>query len=456
MMLPLLSAAQLAEAGWNPPAPFALALPDGGQIEFCRVLRWLPGQRVSGEARWGGKAVFAKLFIGERAARHAAREQQGIQALQTQGLPTPACLTTLSLPGLGLLLLSEFLPDAQTLESSLADVQSLLPAFALLGRLHAAELVHDDLHPGNFLQQGERLWLIDGDGIRPTAAAAQHLANLALLLSQLPLALEVHWDSLLQAYGLPVASNVLPQLVDDWRQRRLQRFLEKTVRNCTKFAVDRNKSRFSVVLRTAQEALGGLLADPDALLAQGRFFKDGGTCSVAALDVGEIPTVVKRYNLRNWRHALSRAWRPSRAWHSWREARRLAFYGIATPTPLLMIEERCGPLRGRAFLVTGFCPGPSLFEVLSAEQVPAADLATALTRLFADLYRLRITHGDLKAHNLLWHDGQVVLIDLDGTTQPRSSGSFRRAWRRDRMRFLRNWPAGSVLHDWLEARLPPA
>jgi hypothetical protein len=242
MMLPLLSAAQLAEAGWNPPTPFALALPDGGHIEFCRVLRWLPGQRVSGEARWGGKAVFAKLFIGERAARHAAREQQGIQALQAQGLPTPACLATLSIPDLGLLLLSEFLPDAQTLESSLADVQSLLPAFALLGRLHAAGLVHDDLHPGNFLQQGERLWLIDGDGIRPTAAAAQHLANLALLLSQLPLALDTHWDSLLQAYGLPVASNVLPQLVDDWRQRRLQRFLAKTVRNCTQFAVDRNKS----------------------------------------------------------------------------------------------------------------------------------------------------------------------------------------------------------------------
>ena len=455
-MLPLLSAAQLAEAGWNPPAPFALDLPEGGQIEFVQILRWLPGRRLSGVAQRDGKTVFAKLFIGDSAARHCTREAKGIQALQAGNIPTPACLTTLEIPGLGLLLLSEFLPEAQTLESSLGDVTALLPAFALLGRLHAAGLVHDDLHPGNFLCQGERLWLIDGDGIRPTAATPQHLDNLALLLSQLPLALDAHWDSLLRAYGLPVEGNVLPGLVDEWRQRRLQRFLAKTLRNCTNFAVDRNKTRFSVVLRRDQDALAELLDDPDTLLAQGRFFKDGGACSVAALPVGGISTVVKRYNLKNWRHALSRAWRPSRAWHSWREAHRLLFYGLATPTPLAMIEERFGPLRGRAFLITEFCPGPSLYEVLVADREPEADLAAALIQLFGDLSRLRVTHGDLKAHNLFWHDAQVVLIDLDATTQHRSSSSFRRAWRRDRARFLRNWSADSVLHAWLDAKLPPA
>lgn len=454
MMLPLMTGSQLAEAGWSAPAPFTLALPDGGHIEFCRVLRWLPGRRLSGEARWGGKAVFAKLFIGDSAERHAAREQAGIRAMQAQGLPTPESLATLSIPDLGLLLLSEFLPDAQTLESSLDDLAALLPAFTLLGRLHAAGLVHDDLHPGNFIRQGDRLWLIDGDGIRPAAAASQHLANLALLLSQLPLALEAHWDSLLQAYGLTVEKGALPGLVEDVRQRRLQRFLQKTVRNCTQFAVDRSNRRFLAVSRAEQGCLESFLAAPDAALEQGRVLKDGATCTVGAVNAGGLPLVLKRYNIKHWRHALSRAWRPSRAWHSWREAHRLGFYGIATPKPLALIEERWGALRGRAFLIAEFCPGQSLLHHLSPDRVPEPVLGAAITELFADLCRLKITHGDLKATNLLWYRGQIVLIDLDATTQHRSQLAFKRAWRRDRGRLLRNWPSGSVLQRWLDQQLP--
>jgi len=82
------------------------------------------------------------------------------------------------------------------------------------------------------------------------------------------------------------------------------------------------------------------------------------------------------------------------------------------------------------------------------------NIAAALLTLFGTLHALRISHGDLKATNLLWHDGQVVLIDLDAMTQHRSSRTHAQAWQRDRARFLRNWPAGSPLVRWLDARLP--
>lgn len=455
MSLPLLDGAQLGQLGWTAPAPFALLLPDGERLEFTQVLRWLPGRRLAGVAHWGGKTVFAKLFIGDSAARHGAREQQGIAALQAHSLPTPTPLAALTLPGVGFLLLSEFLPDAQTLEADLSNKAALRPAFTLLGHLHAAGLIHDDLHPGNFLCQHGDWCLIDGDGIHP-AEVLKQLSNLALFLSQLPICLDAHWDELIAAYGRPVDTAVLPHLVEASRKARLQRFLAKTLRNCTNFAVDRKISRFSVVMRSKAVALGGFLSDPDTVLAQGKILKDGGTCSVAATVFAGLETVVKRYNRKNWRHALSRAWRPSRAWHSWREAHRLAFYGFATPTPLAMIEERYGPLRGRAFLVTEFCPGPNLLDVLSADREPDAAEAEALINLFTGLHRLRITHGDMKATNLLWHAGQVVLIDLDATTQHRAFSKFQRAWRRDRARFLRNWPADSLLHAWLDAHLPTA
>ena len=87
---------------------------------------------------------------------------------------------------------------------------------------------------------------------------------------------------------------------------------------------------------------------------------------------------------------------------------------------------------------------------------PPSDLAQALLTLFEMLYRLRISHGDLKAANLIWHEGRVWLIDLDAVKQHRSDTAFARAWRSDRARLLRNWPASSVLHQWLDKALPPA
>jgi Ser/Thr protein kinase RdoA (MazF antagonist) len=67
---------------------------------------------------------------------------------------------------------------------------------------------------------------------------------------------------------------------------------------------------------------------------------------------------------------------------------------------------------------------------------------------------LRITHGDLKASNLLWDADRLVLIDLDAMCQHASPAGFARAWQRDRARFLRNWPAGSPLREWLDRSLP--
>lgn len=445
--------AALRGAGWNVPAPPSLTLADGERVDFRAVLRWLPGRRLSGVAEWQGRVVFAKLFFGAGAARYAQREQAGLAALTAAGLPTPAVLAVSELPD-AVLLLSEYLDGATTLEAALEGADDSTPhlvrALALLGRLHGAGLVHDDLHPGNFLFHDGTPWLIDGDGVH-AASPAQCIDNLALFLSQLPAADDGQCSALLAAYARPVDATALDAAVTAWRQRRLRRFLAKTLRNCTQFAVDRTARHFSARLRAADEMLAPLLADPDAALAAGRLLKDGGTCTVAAL---ETDVVIKRYNLKHWRHALSRAWRPSRAWHAWLAGHRLAFYGIATPPPLALLEERRGPLRGRAFLLTGWCPGDNLLNVLEAGQEPPPPLAHAIESLFAVLHRLRITHGDLKATNLLWHAGRLFLIDLDATVEHRSAAAFRRAWRRDRARFLRNWPADSPLCRWLDARLP--
>ena len=200
-----------------------------------------------------------------------------------------------------------------------------------------------------------------------------------------------------------------------------------------------------------------VLARADALLDQGHLYKTGGAASVGKVEVDGRTLVIKRYNIKGFAHWLKRFWRPSRAWHSWREGNRLAFLGIATPKPLALLETRFLWLRGKAYLVTEHLPGPDIIERFApyVEQgdAPEAELA-ALDRLFADLLRERISHGDLKGHNVFWADGRWALIDLDSMCQHRSASSFAAAYARDRARFMRNWPVGSALYQVIDGRLP--
>jgi prepilin-type processing-associated H-X9-DG protein len=393
--------------------------------------------------------------------------------LRDAGLPTPEIVDAGRLDGGGHYLLTGFIENSRTLADrwpvapppdDARTAAVLLPAFRLFGQLHAAGLIQIDPHPGNFLERTGKLFLIDGDGVRRMEGADREWArqagdNLALLFAQLPPAWDDDLDGLLAAYAAGSARRVpdrqsLPRRIGEARTKRLAHFLDKTLRDCSEFAVQHTARRFCSVVRAERETLAPLLDAPDAAIAEGTLMKDGNTCTVARVDVGERSFAVKRYNLKSLSHALSRCWRPSRAYHAWLAGHRLAFFGIPTPAPLALIEERAGPLRRRAFLVTEFCPGENLLQRPSPEREPDADEAAAIVALFDRLFRQRITHGDMKATNFLWCDGHLAILDLDAMTRNKSKTAFARGWRRDRARFLRNWPADSPLHRWLNAHLP--
>ena len=477
MSVPVLSDARtLRAAGRQPRLPFCVALADGRQLSMRRLLRVLPGKRLVGEAELDGRRVLAKLFVGRRCEKHWRYERGGLEALRDAGVPTPEVLAAMAMAGGGYALLTVFLETAESLAEAWARVSGraagdgealavLAPALGMLGRLHAAGLVQDDLHLGNFLRHDGRVLVVDGDAVRvicrgQALAPADAGANLAVLLAQLPPAWDRQLSALLPAYTAEQAclpeQAVLQRNIERVRAWRLGDLLAKTVRECTLFAVEQTGVRFCAVRREEAEVLAPLLAAPDRAISSGEVFKDGGTTTVARIVVIGRALLIKRYNLKNLRHALGRLWRPSRAWHSWREAHRLLFFDIPTPRPLALIEERCGPLRRRAWLICEYCPGPNLLSHLSADSAPPADEGKAICELFAALCRHRISHGDLKATNLLWDGERVLLIDLDGVVQHRSAIAHARAWRRDRARLLRNWPSGCALQRWLDEQLPAA
>jgi tRNA A-37 threonylcarbamoyl transferase component Bud32 len=199
------------------------------------------------------------------------------------------------------------------------------------------------------------------------------------------------------------------------------------------------------------------LAHPDTAIATGHLYKTGGAATVARVEQGQRTLVIKRYNIKNVMHWFKRFWRPSRAWHSWRAGHRLSVLGIATPQPLAVLENRWLGLRGSAWLISEYCGEQDIIARLATYEntgvMPEAEIV-ALVQLLNALIREKISHGDLKGHNILWHQQRCYLIDLDAMQQHHHRRSFSRAYSKDRTRLLRNWPQDSPLYTLLDQRLP--
>ena len=51
----------------------------------------------------------------------------------------------------------------------------------------------------------------------------------------------------------------------------------------------------------------------------------------------------------------------------------------------------------------------------------------------------KVTHGDMKATNLMWVNERLFFIDLDGAKKHVSQQSWQHAHKKDVKRFLKNW-----------------
>lgn len=467
---------ELAGAGREPACPLTLAT-GAGELQVQAWLRVLPGQRYVGVAQWQGRRVLAKLLVGARAAAHFQRELSGARLLAEQGLSTPALLAEGIAAGEGGWLLFDYLEGAQSLwdawraverEPLLSDAQQAVLGEALGGiaQMHAKGLWQSDLHLDNLLRQGGQLFVIDGGGVqgetpRQPLSRSKVLENLGVFFAQLPAELSPFIEELLVYYLLANGEHALPLEallgeVAKVRRWRLRDYLKKIGRDCTLFSARRGAFGLRVVRRDALAVLSPLLEDLDARIAAGKMLKDGGSSTVAKVELAGRSLLIKRNNTKGLAHWLRRFWRPSRAWHSWVEGNRLDFLGIATPKPLAVIERRWCGLRFGGYLVTEYSTAADLFALFGSDGVrlPTADEAQALLALFERLARERISHGDFKATNLLWDDGRILLIDLDAMQAHADTAAWRQAYAEDRARFIRNWPAMSPLAQWLNEQLP--
>jgi tRNA A-37 threonylcarbamoyl transferase component Bud32 len=459
------SAAELARMERDP-GPFTLSLDgqasEAALLKCSQVVRAIPGRRLVCRGAWQGGDVFIKLYLGTD--KLFSRELQGLNALHAAGIAAPRIrYSGTADEGAIHVILLEPVPYATTLEAAWDEafdeqsrIELLEKSVCVIADHHRAGLEQKDIHLDNFLLSGGRLFTLDGGGIHSSNGGELSVNNsrdnLALFFAQFYPEYDPLVDVVLPVYEKQrqYKAGTLPAgrmhaRIAYFRRRRQRKFLKKIFRDCSAFLCNRSMRRFMVCDRdVASPEMLKFLADPDASLAQAdsKYLKQGNTCTLWRARIGEHTLVVKRYNIKGIKHRIGRLFRPTRAAVSWQNAHRLETCGILTPKPLALVEQRFGPLRGRAWYVSEYVEGDDslvLCESSSNVSIDVQAAAESVVELLKRMASCRISHGDMKGNNFILSKQGATVIDLDAMKQHVCKHGFRRAQQRDLRRFMRNW-----------------
>ncbi|MBW6475005.1 MAG: hypothetical protein K0B14_17900 [Anaerolineaceae bacterium] len=441
------------------------------QLTCIKLLRNLPGKRQVFSGTWEDQPVVAKIFSGKAAQRHWQREKNGSAALHRAQIPTPEMLYAGNLRDSRPILIYQELPKPITALEYWQNCQSdeqrlgiLRQLIVLVASIHRQGLVQTDIHLNNFLNSNGTLHAIDGDGIRsypPFFHALAFRKNLALLLAQLPMSAEALIHAVIPTYlehhpqSDPRFNENLFNDLNHVRRKRRLRYVVKCTRNCSEFVRRQSFSHLAIFRRDCHSnSLDTFLQNPDDFMAQGILLKDGNSATVVKIATPEGTWVIKRYNIKGFVHALKRGLRTTRAMISWRNAHRLNSSGIETPQAIAVLEKRVGLWRRNCYYIAALSDGISAAALNKTTiQQPTAASAN-LANLFKQLFQLRIYHGDCKATNFLLNQDDPVIIDLDAMGESRWKWIFMLRYRKDRQRFLNNWPDESDLYRYFDQQLP--
>jgi len=457
----------LRSLGRNAEAPFKVLLKsDGSSVELiCEsIARIIPGKRLVCLGKWNKKSVAVKIFLNSKSARrHCEREIKGINAVANAGIKTPALLLqgNLQQGNIPVLVFQRIMPALnphEVFDMAKTDEKrtELLKRIAVvIAEQHEAGLKQKDLHLGNFLLSDNDIYTIDGDTVDTGQTGtplpkAMSLNNLGLFLAQLTPDFDHLFSAAFQAYtakrSWPPDSSLFNQLLKEVKFQRKngsKKYLHKIFRECTSFVCHKSWNDFMVCERNSYHGeMKRLLSDPDPIISSSKLLKDGRSSTVALAEVDGKRIVIKRYNIKNFIHALKRCARNTRAWSSWRNAHRLESLGIPTPRPIAFLEKRWGPFRSTSYYISEYVEGTDLYRLIVPDKLEKLNLE-ALSKRFGGILQsianASMSHGDFKSKNFISSDDRMYIIDIEGMKEHRFKWRLKKALKRDCERFMRNW-----------------
>lgn len=438
------------------------------QLTVSRLFRVLPGKRLVVLADCQGQKFVLKIFIGRTAAKYVVKEKEGTEAISGLGLQTPKFMWKADLPdGNGYVLAFQYLDNCVGLEelwdntAEVGDKLNVLQeSVSILAAMHIQGLRQKDIHLNNFVVFGGDIFTIDGGGMdlskkgKPLKKSSS-LENLARFFSQFHPVNDVLIDQVYPVYEQlrkwpkdNLGSRNLTIMTRQKRGERKKHFVEKTLRDCSRFVCESSLHRFMVCERSRySDDLVKLLAQPDTFIQHaaetGKLLKNGNSATVALVHTDQGPLVIKRYNSKSLWRIFRKAFRKSRALNSWVSAHELHFLGISSVKPVAMLEQGFGPFTRTAYFVSDYVEGNNAdFYCGVEEEVQISIKREAKEQMIEILVALKdamISHGDMKASNFRLTAHGVVLLDLDAMKTHSDQKIFKKALNKDLGRFLENW-----------------
>jgi tRNA A-37 threonylcarbamoyl transferase component Bud32 len=445
------------------------SLENGEEIICLEVVRSLPGKRQVFLGEYAGSQVFVKLFLdSNRGGRHWRRECDGLIAFKQRNIRTAEVLYAGQTADQHLpVIVLEHISGVKSVKQAWgeADIQSqkqiLKRMVVLLAQHHQSGLCQTDLHLDNFVMSDQEIFSLDGAGVVVHAGGVGQetgLRNLGLFVAQLPPEWEAHIPEISELYSTqrgwshgPGSASLLIH-VNKAREGRWKEFSNKLFRNCTAFLYTKHHNGFQVVAREfSSQEMTDLLHNPDASFpGANKALKNGNTSTVWAIAVNGHDVVVKRYNVKGFWHGLKLSLFTGRGERSWVNGYRLLFCGIPTPRPVALLKMRAGLFSTTVYLLSElvqFVSAKKLFRDPGVSDGEKEAMAEQIAQTLHKLQQQQISHGDLKASNILISDGEAMLIDLDAMRQHADSAGFKKAWTMDLQRFMRNWDYDKELHQ---------
>jgi tRNA A-37 threonylcarbamoyl transferase component Bud32 len=456
---------KLRNSGRKVNLPFCLSVDGTDELLTCeKLLNIISGKRAVFLGRWNNQKVVAKLFYQPILInRHVKREASGIQALLKAGIHAPDLLFVGKTKdqGIGVLLFNYICPSTElgevwnTIETVKEKRKLIRKLMVILAKMHQAGIKHLDLHLNNFLVKHNTIYTIDGTPIKQDKKGRplklkDRLKNLALLFAQftLPdysLVCDLHTEYT-EASGLKETECIFEELqlrIERWRRWRIKNYIKLNFKEYSELVCRKSFVRFMLCKKAYYTpAMTAFLDNPDKIINDPKniFLKRGNSSTVIRIKIDDHDLVVKRYNIKNFRHRLRRFLRPSRAAHSWQSAHQLLILGFATPMPVAMLERRFGCFRGRAYFAYEYIDGPNSIDFFNdSDQPQKLDVAKRICDIFKNLAIAKISHHDMKGTNIIINQGYPVLVDLDAMCMHISRRRFNYAHKRDVNIFLRNW-----------------
>ena len=465
-MMNTYNAKQLRNAGHKINLPFCLSLDGSDDTLNCeKLFNIIPGKRAVLLGTWKNQIIIAKIFFQPlQINRHIRREASGIRSLLKAGVQTPDLLFfgKTKDKGVGVLLFKYIFPSRElgelwnTTENVKKKRNLICKLMIILAKMHQAGIKHLDLHLNNFLIKNDEIYTIDGTSIKwdkksRSLKLRDRITNLALLFAQftLPDYFLVYdlYAEYLNASGLKDTKDIFDKLqlqIERWRKWRIRNYIKLNSREYSELVCRSSFARFMLCKKSYYTpAMKAFLDNPDKIINDSKslFLKKGNSSTVIKFMINEHDLVVKRYNIKNFRHRLSRFLRPSRATHSWQSAHLLLMLGIATPMPVAMLERRFWYFRGRAYFAYEYIDGPNAIDYFkNVDLDKELDVANRIVDIFKNLAIAKISHHDMKGTNIIINQGRPVLVDLDAMSMHISRRRFEHAHKRDKNIFLNNWP----------------